>query len=93
MACLDSFHFGNTSIVQTHFILEETVPTGTAKLGIQYNYLLHSGRLISIGAGYQASEYFKVVNLLYPTFRTGLEQTNTSLAIVGPYLTISIKGL
>lgn len=72
-----------------HFL----VPTGTAKAGIFFHVPVASQTSVNLELGYQATGYFKGVDLLYPVFLTGLEQTNTSLGLIGPYASISIRGI
>lgn len=69
------------------------VPTAAAKLGLRFSMPFHDNTRFQISAGFRASDYFKAINLLYPVFRTGLGQTNSNFAVMGPYLTISITGI
>ncbi len=69
------------------------VPDFTSNIGLRFSTHLAQQNQLQLTAGFRYSEYFKAINLLYPTFRTGLEQTNTNFAMFGPYVTLSIKGL
>ncbi len=72
-----------------HFI----VPVVDAKGGLTYTCRLKKKWTFSLEAGYQFVKYYRVVNLMYPTFLTGLCQTNSNLAWTGPYFTIELAGL
>ncbi len=64
------------------------VPIVDVSAGLSYRFCLFSKINVKIEAGYQFSEYFKAINLVFPVFLTGLEQNNSDLKLHGPYLTI-----
>ncbi len=72
-----------------HFIL----PVVDAKGGVTYTCRLKRKWTFSLEAGYQFIKYYRAVNLMYPTFLTGLSLTNSNLAWTGPYVTIELAGL
>jgi Legionella pneumophila major outer membrane protein precursor len=78
-----NLHSGNQRFV---------VPTGHLKLGVTLTKLFENGDQLQIVSGYQATYYYRAINLLYPTFRTGLEQTNSDLYVQGPFVTVTVNG-
>ncbi len=66
------------------------VPVVDASAGLSYNFCLFSKLNVKLEAGYQFSEYFKAINLVFPNFLTGLEQNNSDLKLHGPYLTLTV---
>lgn len=78
---------------QTHLHtgdIDSIVPVVDTKIGLAFSHQLKHFNL-AIEGGFQFSEYFKAVDLVYPTLATGLEQLNSDLRIDGPYLTVTVK--
>jgi hypothetical protein len=78
---------------QTHLHTDDIdtiVPVVDTKIGLAFSHQLKHFNL-GVEAGFQFSEYFKAVDLVYPTLATGLEQLNSDLRIDGPYLTVTVK--
>ena len=66
------------------------IPIVDARAGFSYKFCCFSKINLNIEAGYQFSEYFKAINLLFPNFLTGLQQNNSDLKLHGPYLNIKL---
>ncbi|MDN3506726.1 MAG: Lpg1974 family pore-forming outer membrane protein [Simkaniaceae bacterium] len=66
------------------------VPIVDARGGLHYE-LQCSCVGFEIEAGYQFTEYYRAVNLLFPVFLTGLGQNNTNLRLTGPYLDVGVN--
>jgi len=64
-------------------------PVIDARAGLGYSVCLPGDSQLKIEAGYQFTQYFKAINLVYPVFLTGLEQTNSDLKLHGPYLGVN----
>jgi Legionella pneumophila major outer membrane protein precursor len=64
-------------------------PVVDARAGLNYTICLPGDSQLKIEAGYQFAEYFKAINLVFPVFLTGLEQTNSDLKLHGPYLGVN----
>jgi len=67
------------------------VPKIDSRLGLKFDCCLWNCLAIEVEGGYQYTEYFRAVNLLFPTLLTGLEQDNSNLKLLGPYLTLGIS--
>lgn len=66
------------------------VPVVDARGGLRYDWQC-SCVGFEIEVGYQFTEYYRAVNLLFPNFLTGLNQTNSNLRLTGPYLDVGVN--
>jgi Legionella pneumophila major outer membrane protein precursor len=66
------------------------VPIVDVRLGANYEHQF-SCVGVELGAGYQFTEYFKAINLLFPNLLVGLEQNNNDLMLSGPYLSLGLS--
>lgn len=69
---------------------QANVPVVDLHAGLRYNYCFAFGMTLELEAGYQFTDYFRVINLVYPVFRTGLEQINSDLKLHGPYISLRL---
>ncbi len=88
------YRFGvKTSNRLTTGSMKAMVATADAKIGLLYRLNFGNHYQVDFEAGYQGQFYFKAINLVFPVFLTGLEQKNTNLGVIGPYLTVSVRGV
>lgn len=83
-----------------HDDLHRIIPAFDGSLGIDYRYRFNKNNpntshpeLIA-EIGYEASFYYKAVNSLSPAANTGgTQQTRSSLALIGPFLSLTYRGI
>ncbi len=97
-ATLKQSEVSSTGIVQFNHLTSGSqryvVPAGDIKLGLRLYFPFANDRTtFNVEGGFQASGYYRAINLLYPTFRTGLEQSTTTISFSGPYLLLSFTGV
>ncbi len=79
--------------------LHRVIPAFDGSLGIDYRYRFNkddaraSHPELIAEIGYEASFYYKAVNSLYPTTATSSEQTRSNLALIGPFLSLTYRGI
>lgn len=66
------------------------VPVLDARGGLAYDGCF-SCVTLHLEGGYQYTSYYRGINLVFPTFLTGLEQNNSNLKLTGPYLDVGLS--
>ena len=69
----------------------QVVPMIDVATGLTWKKSTRDGSEWSVGAGYQYKHYYRAINLVYPTFLTGLQQRNSDLALHGPYVSVQLN--
>ena len=80
---------GKTSNTLRNPWTDYLVPVLEAEIGLSYGYAFSCGFDVALELGYQFKEYFRAINLVYPTLLTGLEQRSSDLKLYGPYVRLT----
>jgi len=67
------------------------VPVVDVKAGARYTFCLCGDVLLDLEIGYLFTDYFRAIDLVFPNFLTGLNQTNSDLKFHGPYVALKVS--